>query len=1052
MHAYQLPSLLLGSVVMLSIAACPADTPAGPDASDTVETGDTTADADDADDTASPDTEVGDTLADTTSPDVPEDTVQVDTSGPWDWPWPAQTVDIPADASWKTTVAYPDDTFFAIPSNGPYFEPRWVKFQILTGDPSRVIFQDSRAYPLHFPFAEERVPLFYDLTPAQFDAVTLYDDSKQALLGAVLYAPLGGPREAAVQLAARDTLDPRVVDVVMDLVADALVSSDGGDAPQLFYFPSYEQAAAVAADAAWYAALGIRVDSAARWAGGDICYTRGWAVGRLVRVAGADIESAWASGALTPADLLLTDGVPAEVPHVAGIVSLTPSTPNSHVTILAETLGVPFVHVALAESAARAEALAGHLVALRAATDYGGGYGTCAVTLVDLDGRLDEATRAELLALKEPPALDYAEKTPTGALSANVDTLGPADIAHYGGKASNFGVLRDAIPDHSPSPAVAFSFDLWDGFLEQPITGGGTLRAAIDARLGGYAWPPDIAALKVDLQAIRDLFTDVADFDATQREAVLAALAGFDGARKIRFRSSTNMEDTESFVGAGLYDSYSGCMADDVDGDEVGPSVCDPAEAKERGVFRALRKVYASFYNDNAFLERLRHGIDEDTVGMAVLAHYSFPDEFELANGVATMSKGGSPTRHYELVTQKGAVSVTNPDGTAQPEVVTGDAYSFGTYFYLQQPSSLVPLGQHVLTWEDDYVALSGLFDAVAAAWTALRGGTTSYLLDFEYKKVAPNGDLVIKQVRPLPQPDRVESVTTYLLPTDAPTVLCTHMGESGTALGNHRGKVRLALTTDGTWLDAAGTAASYYAASSAEITRLDGPDTITLSGTPTGWPGAAHVVDGDEVSARWTDGAAEGLRTFTLTAQVDRLSAPSENPLRVLGDFSTRLEVQYATPQPDYGWEGWTTVDTDWVRLGACPAEAPQPGELLQHREGTVGGVTVSVDFAWPPTPTGDVAGYTAPLSRWVETRITGLTTEPIVLHGYWSQTYHPFHHNFTEEFAFEPAREPGLAQSILDELAAADVSIVYFRPDYGGVTLNLIGADGKVREVAVE
>ena len=67
------------------------------------------------------------------------------------------------------------------------------------------------------------------------------------------------------------------------------------------------------------------------------------------------------------------------------------------------------------------------------------------------------------------------------------------------------------------------------------------------------------------------------------------------------------MEDAEQFTGAGLYDSFSGCLDDDLDGDGTGPSCCDGTEPNERGVFRAIKKVYASFYNDNALLERLRH-------------------------------------------------------------------------------------------------------------------------------------------------------------------------------------------------------------------------------------------------------------------------------------------------------------------------------------------------------------------------------------------------------------------------------------------------------------
>jgi hypothetical protein len=69
-----------------------------------------------------------------------------------------------------------------------------------------------------------------------------------------------------------------------------------------------------------------------------------------------------------------------------------------------------------------------------------------------------------------------------------------------------------------------------------------------------------------------------------------------------------------------------------------------------------------------------------------------------------------------------------------------------------------------------------------------------------------------------------------------------------------------------------------------------------------------------------------------------------------------------------------------------------------------------------------------TYPLSHFVETRITGLTTQPIVLHGYYSQTFHPFHHNFGEEFLFEPRLEPGISQSVLDELEAKNIQLIYF------------------------
>ena len=58
----------------------------------------------------------------------------------------------------------------------------------------------------------------------------------------------------------------------------------------------------------------------------------------------------------------------------------------------------------------------------------------------------------------------------------------------------------------------------------------------------------------------------------------------------------------------------------------------------------------------------------------------------------------------------------------------------------------------------------------------------------------------------------------------------------------------------------------------------------------------------------------------------------------------------------------------------------------------------------------------------------IKGLTTEPITLQGDYSQTYRPGHHNFFEQFLFEPGLESGLAPQILDELYAQNIRQIYF------------------------
>ena len=72
---------------------------------------------------------------------------------------------------------------------------------------------------------------------------------------------------------------------------------------------------------------------------------------------------------------------------------------------------------------------------------------------------------------------------------------------------------------------------------------------------------------------------------------------------------------------------------------------------------------------------------------------------------------------------------------------------------------------------------------------------------------------------------------------------------------------------------------------------------------------------------------------------------------------------------------------------------------------------------------------GMLAPTSVQLDqTRIEGLTTEPIVLTGYFSQSVGAGAHLCPMRFLFEPQLEPGISQQILDELRAKDIRLIYF------------------------
>lgn len=939
---------------------------------------------------------------------------------------------------WKNQIQAPGDAFS---TSSDASRVQWVKFLILTDDPTRVYFQDGNQRVLHYDFAKARFPRFAGMSRSAFDAVSLRLQQQQVVLGAVLFPPDPKVQEWGIQFAGSDPYPADWLARYFQAVCDA-IDAPAGFRP--FYMPSFEQAEAAQAASVTLASQGIPLGSVFRWVQGDQVYSAGWAAGRLRFLAATDITPAYREGRLLPSDILLTDGIPAEVPFVAGIVSLSPATPNSHVALYAAANSVPFAFVSDPGRQAMFRRLDGHEVILRA----GVRYGYSQITVADVQGRIDAPTRIALDALKAPPVVDLQPKTLRGSFHADTSTLSLADRRHFGGKSVQYGILRRTIPNNS-EPAIAFSFDLWEGFLDQPIANEGTLREAIARRLSGFTnFPPDIPVVQARLAAIRSLITTQASFSPALQSVVTNALSGFTPSRKIRFRSSSNAEDSKSFVAAGLYDSFSGCLADDLDADGLGPCACDDTESQERGVFRALQKVYASFYNDNAFLERLRHRIDESKVAMGVLVHYSTPDASELANGVAQMfqeaARWGPPTLTADLVTQLGAVSVTNPDGGALPERVRV------TSFMAEAPSqrsSLMPLGTTVLSHPSDYTTLFGLFQKVAAAY-----GNPAALLDFEYKKVRP-GRLMIKQVRELPQPV-ASPVAPFLV--DEPSTYWVFNSEQSSVMSDHRLKCFLHLETRNLRLSGTNLNRCFYSDARFEY-RLEGNRVEMLTGSPATWPEASHHVIQNwpstlTIQDRWTVGAGALRRRYTLTTEVSMVD-PIEGLVLTSRDLKKSLEVTYSTPNSNP--EGLSSSQ-DTVRLVLAPDPATLvPSAIEAFQAGKLG---ISVAFLVSPAATqgppltidpNPYGAFPAYYPSWAHATITGLLPTPLVLTAYHATTASLGHQRRFQWFLFEPGADPSLPDTHRQALMAADVRRIHvYREPYGNVTrVAFEGLDGKWR-----
>jgi hypothetical protein len=237
----------------------------------------------------------------------------------------------------------------------------------------------------------------------------------------------------------------------------------------------------------------------------------------------------------------------------------------------------------------------------------------------------------------------------------------------------------------------------------------------------------------------------------------------------------------------------------------------------------------------------------------------------------------------------------------------------------------------------------------------------------------------------------------------------------------------------------------------------LDGTSVVTISGPITNLSNFRHQTFADPWSSlgwfedHWTLNMHSGTMGFMLRARVGR-ELDSRAPFHSLAESlfqGPELEVQFPQPVMYMSAFGHVGYDTNAItQLYPLRTEAANDRFMEKTFSVTAQGKTIDIQSTYwlPKEARGD--DCRCPILRIVESRITGFTTEPIVLRGYWSQTYGNIHSQDFEHFIFEPRLEPGLSSTQLAELAAADIVQIYINGNGGeDAALILIGQDGTPR-----
>lgn len=423
---------------------------------------------------------------------------------------------------------------------------------------------------------------------------------------------------------------------------------------------------------------------------------------------------------VAPTDLVVLDRVPNDLSMCAGIITAEFQTPLAHVGILAKTRGTPNMALRDAFTDPGLRALEGKLVELDVeAQDF---------TIREADPAAAQAYWDSL----RPTALQVPTFDETTTPMLDVTLARAQDAVRIGSKAANLGELyrvrttgARAIPTPDRPFAIPFAH-----YAQHVIAAGvAPLIASVIADYAAGLLSPE--ALEARLFQIRWQIYRT-PMSPALLDTVLARMhERWPDTTKLRFRSSTNVEDVADFTGAGLYTSAGAVPADG-----------------RIAVENAIKTVWASTWNAAAFVERDFYRVDHAAVRMAILVH---PASDELANGVAiTINEFSDLRPAFYINSQIGDVSVTNPAGDAVPEQIL-------YYTWYEEPEYEVITRSSLMTWAEGWPSavsvltdpeLDELADYLSAIHAAFRARYPMTAVDVEWK-LGPGRQLMIKQARP---------------------------------------------------------------------------------------------------------------------------------------------------------------------------------------------------------------------------------------------------------------------------------------------------------------
>ncbi len=315
-------------------------------------------------------------------------------------------------------------------------------------------------------------------------------------------------------------------------------------------------------------------------------------------------------------EILVLDEVPIHLPPVAGVITSRPSTPLSHINLLAKGWGIPNAYIKNAH--ALLKQYDGWWVTFETKRD---GY---VIQRADVNQLREYQQR---LAQRQDVMRPRSDLTETRLLSL-AQQRARSSIA-FGSKSANLGEVMNA---RLPGIVVPNGFTIPFHYYNQFLTAN-KLDDAIYSMLNDQKFVHDPVYRRQQLTSLRERIQQGRFDQKLAAQIVQRVRRQFPG-KGLFVRSSSNTEDLPKFSGAGLYTTV--------------PNVKD-----ERQLIEAVKTVWASLWNFEAYEARERSVIDHTKTFMAVL----------LQEGINSESSGVMITADPFDRENKGAVYISAKRG-----------------------------------------------------------------------------------------------------------------------------------------------------------------------------------------------------------------------------------------------------------------------------------------------------------------------------------------------------------------------------------------------------